>query len=35
MVKCPVCGKEMHIRIGRSMYNNVTFWCKCGEIIDL
>ncbi len=35
MPKCPKCNDDMEIRVGRSMYNRVLFYCRCGEILEI
>lgn len=35
MPKCPECNEDMSLRIGRSWYNIVCFYCSCGEILEI
>lgn len=34
MPKCPRCKDDMMLRVGRSWYNQVYFYCSCGEILE-
>ena len=34
-VFCPKCKEEMNLRVGRSWYNEVYFYCSCGERLEV